>query len=420
MYRHKRHRNRAATIITRMEKVSVAIVLFLALLALPNDNGRQLVDCFSLPITGTAKLKRFSPAATPSTPSSLCSVGNPALLDAISKFSPSSDNANVITADACRVFHGRGGLFPGADHLALDYFPPVFLLTSFQHVEEEDLDVYGNALSRLWRNQILPTATIEGEEETAENPAMEIPAFTWVYQCRAQRGNTTTQLMCGQIPNPHVVTENNGKIKYLVHLAKGQNNGLFLDMSSGRAWLHDKCTKGEISSVLNLFAYTCAFSVAALNGGASNVVNVDMSRGALKIGQRNHDLNELKKQGKSAKFLSHDLFKSWGKLKRNGPYDCVVADPPSYQKGSFVASKDYVKVIQRLPSLLNEGGWALLCLNAPELDSNFILERVREGAPEMQFVERLDNPLSFVSGYPERELKVLVFRYRPSVVVAEC
>ena len=154
--------------------------------------------------------------------------------------------------------------------------------------------------------------------------------------------------------------------------------------------------------------------MAALNEGAKTVVNIDMSHGALKIGQRNHNLNGLTTSGGGgAKFLSHDLFKSWGKLKRYGPYDCVVADPPSYQKGSFVATKDYIKVIRRLPSLLNLDGWALLCLNAPELDTNFLLEKVMEGAPELDFVERLDNPRTFATAFPEKELKVLVFRFRP-------
>lgn len=72
--------------------------------------------------------------------------------------------------------------------------------------------------------------------------------------------------------------------------------------------------------VLNLFAYTCAFSVAALKGGADEVVNMDMSKGALAIGKQNHLLNGLTA---GARFLGHDIFKSWGKLKKNsGPMTC--------------------------------------------------------------------------------------------------
>ena len=185
-------------------------------------------------------------------------------------------------------------------------------------------------------------------------------------------------------------------------MLKGQNHGLFLDMACGRQWLREHAKR---ACVLNLFAYTCAFSVAALQGGASEVVNVDMAAGALAIGQHNHQLNALN----GARFLAHDLFKSWGKVKRMGPYDIVVADPPSYQKGSFVASKDYARLVRRLPELLAPGGQALLCLNAPELPSRFLLDLVATEAPELRFVERLGNPPSFADGDAEKALKVMLF-----------
>ena len=69
-----------------------------------------------------------------------------------------------------------------------------------------------------------------------------------------------------------------------------RHRGLFLDMANGRRWLQDN-SKGKY--VLNLFCYTCAFSVAALRGGAEEVVNIDKVKGVIKIGQRNHDLNNL-------------------------------------------------------------------------------------------------------------------------------
>ena len=110
-----------------------------------------------------------------------------------------------------------------------------------------------------------------------------------------------------------------------------------------------------------------------------------------------------------ASFLAHDLFKSWGKLIRGGPYELVIADPPSFQKGSFVATKDYARLARRLPDLLVPGGHALLCLNAPELDTEFLHHQMREQAPELQFVQRLPNPAVFADIDPERALKVLVY-----------
>ena len=292
------------------------------------------------------------------------------LLDAIARAQPGQD--------ACRIFHGRGGLFDGCEHLSLDWYAPVWVLTSFEPLSDEQLQAVHTAL--------------------AQRPE----PLNWVYQLRQSGpGRSDTRLMAGQVPEPHVVTEQ--AARYRVHVLKGQNHGLFLDMACGRQWLQGQA---DGLRVLNLFAYTCAFSVAALQGGAAEVVNVDMAAGALAIGQQNHQLSGLV----GARFLAHDLFKSWGKVKRMGPYDIVVADPPSYQKGSFVASKDYARVIRRLPELLVPGGRALLCLNAPELPSQFLRDLVAAEAPGLRFVNRLDNPAVFADVDPERALKVLLFQ----------
>jgi 23S rRNA (cytosine1962-C5)-methyltransferase len=149
------------------------------------------------------------------------------------------------------------------------------------------------------------------------------------------------------VPDPHVVTENGARFR--VHVLRGQNHGLFLDMAEGRRWVREmpRPAARPRPKVLNLFAYTCAFSVVALQAGAKQVVNVDMSHGAMAIGQQNHQLNGITT---GASFLAHDIFSSWGKITRSGPYDLVIVDPPSYQKGSFVATKDYARLMRRLPT----------------------------------------------------------------------
>ncbi|MEX1165341.1 MAG: class I SAM-dependent methyltransferase, partial [Hydrogenophaga sp.] len=159
--------------------------------------------------------------------------------------------------------------------------------------------------------------------------------------------------------------------------------------------------------VLNLFAYTCSFSVAALQGGAKAVVNIDMAQPALTTGQQNHQLNGITS---GAQFFAHDLFSSWGKVNRMGPYDLVIADPPSFQKGSFVAAKDWPRLLRRLPDLLKPGGRALLCLNAPELPERFLRDLFAAEAPSLTVEQRLPNPLAFADVSTDRALKVLVAR----------
>jgi len=308
------------------------------------------------------------------------SVGRPvqALLNAIAKMD--------LSADAQRVFHGRGGLHPGCEHWALDFYPPVWVLTSFQPTTEEDLASIRTALTERW-SHLAPGQVLN-----------------WVVQCRLE-GKTETKLMTGSVPAPHVVTQNGAR--FLVHVLRGQNHGLFLDMSEGRRWVREHVSARPGLKVLNLFAYTCAFSVVARQAGALHVSNLDMSHGALAIGQQNHQLNGL---ASGAGFLAHDIFTTWGKISRGGPYDLIILDPPSYQKGSFVATKDYARLMRRLPDLLQPGGHALLCLNAPELNVAFLTDQMQELAPSLAFVERVPNPPAFADVSPERALKVLVYR----------
>ncbi|MBS0468369.1 MAG: class I SAM-dependent methyltransferase [Proteobacteria bacterium] len=302
----------------------------------------------------------------------------------------------IATSDsAVRLFHGRGGRFAGEEHWTLDAFPPALLLTSFKPITEGELATVGGLLQGRW-------------------VALGAPhPLTWVYQCRQPSGRTDTRLMAGALPEPHIVSE--AGARFMVQLLRGQNHGLFLDMAEGRRWVREfaadfRTREGRGARVLNLFAYTCAFSVAALQGGAAHVTNLDMARGALATGQQNHQLNGLHT---GASFLAHDIFSSWGNITRSGPYDLVIADPPSYQKGSFVATKDYARLLRRLPQLLTPGGHALLCLNAPELGPRFLTEQVSAQAPALVFVERVANPPVFADIDEDRSLKALVFRLCP-------
>ena len=302
-----------------------------------------------------------------------------------------------LPGDACRVFHGRGGLHPGCEQWVLDAYPPVWVLTSFAPATDEQLATIGAALQARWQ-QIAPAA--------------DAP-LNWVFQQRGTdirlQARSDTRLMAGSVPDPHTVAE--GPARYRVHVLRGQNHGLFLDMAEGRRWVRDFCAdfkrrQGQGARVLNLFAYTCAFSVAALQGGAAQAINVDMARGPMALGQQNHALNGLTA---GASFWVHDVFHSWGKIGRAGPYDLVIVDPPSYQKGSFVATKDYARIVRRLPTLLAPGGHALLCLNAPELSLAFLQELAHIRAPSLCFVVRLPNPASFADVNSNRALKAFVY-----------
>lgn len=285
-----------------------------------------------------------------------------------------------------RLFHGRGRCWPGLEQLTVDGLQGVVLVSLFKAPDADELQALKQLLLTLSQSSVWQASG----------------AHTLVMQHRYTL-NSDTEWLVGEAIDEWTLTE--GGLRYRVDLGRKQNNGLFLDMRYGREWVQ---ANAQGKRVLNLFAYTCGFSVAALEGGAQHVVNLDMSRAALSRGRDNHRLNGHDMS--QVTFLGHELFKSWGKVKSTGPYDLVIIDPPSFQKGSFLLTKDYQRVVRRLPELLTEDGVVLACMNDPSLGSDFLIDSVTRDAPSLRFEQRLANPPEFPDADVECGLKALVFK----------
>jgi 23S rRNA (cytosine1962-C5)-methyltransferase len=225
---------------------------------------------------------------------------------------------------------------------------------------------------------------------------------TLVVQRRYIKGSPS-EVLIGEVPDNLYVVEDGMKIK--LNLLSNRNSGYFPDMKNGRRFVRENA---KDKRVLNLFSYTCAFSLAAKFGGAYEVINIDMSKGALSTGKANHSLNALEPRGVS--FLSYNILKSFSNIKKKGPYDMIIIDPPTFQKGSFEATKDYEKIIKKLPQIASEDCILLSCLNSPNLESSFIIDHIKRWAPSFEFQERLTNVEEFESADEERSLKNLVFK----------
>ena len=293
-------------------------------------------------------------------------------------------NASDFT-DCQRLFHGRGHTYEKLSHVNVDWLAPVILITLYQAVDEAWLLTQARALQAL----------------TNECRSVQVQ--------RRYEKFAPTQVLLGEAIDNTVVTENG--LLYNIELGKAQNSGLFLDMANGRSWVYQQATG---KNVLNLFAYTCAFSVAAIAGGASKVVNIDLSKSSLSKGRDNHQLNKLaKKEGKQIVFEGVDIFKSNSRIKKYGKYDLLICDPPSFQKGSVNIERDYAKIIRRIPQWMNDGAKLMLCLNSPDLDEQFLKEEVARECPDCIFEQRLANPNVFKEAHKGKGLKVLVFSYLP-------
>ena len=297
---------------------------------------------------------------------------------------------NHVPDETRRIFHGRGRCWAGLEHVTVDWLQGVVLVSLFREPAASELDALVEMLSTL-----------------TSDPAWKASgAHTLLLQHR-YLPESDMQRVLGDPVEEWVITENG--LRYKLDLGIKQNNGLFLDMRYGRRWVQQHAAGKR---VLNLFAYTCGFSVAAIAGGAEHVVNLDMARAALSRGRDNHRLNEHDLSRVS--FLGHELFKSWGKVRKTGPYDLIIIDPPSFQKGSFALSRDYQKILRRLPELLTDNGMVLACINDPDTGPDFLIHGMMAEAPDLVFVERLDNPPEFPDVSLDSGLKALVFERHAS------
>ena len=135
--------------------------------------------------------------------------------------------------------------------------------------------------------------------------------------------------------------------------------------------------------MLNCFAYTCAFSVAAAAAGA-RTASVDLSRRSLDWGKENFRLNGLDPSGHE--FLAGDTFDWLRRLARHGRrFDGVVLDPPTFsrdRKGKvFRVEDDFGALVALAALLLAPGGWMLCSSNARTLTAAGFRRTVLDGLP---------------------------------------
>jgi len=289
------------------------------------------------------------------------------------------NNSKTATNEFKRLFHGRGGIYENYKHITIDSIDNILNVSIY--FEE--------------KNEIEFIKMIKQFVSTCQK------YDTLVIQKRYTK-DCVNEILMGVLPENLYVVENKMKLK--LNLTDNKNNYYFADMKNGREFVRQN---SKDKNILNLFSYTCAFSVAAKFGGAKSVVNVDMSKGALKVGMANHSLNNLDPKGVS--FLPYNILKSFSSLKKKGPYDLIIIDPPTFQRGSFEATKDYEKIIKKLPQLASENCILLACLNSPKLTSEFIIKLIEKFAPSFKYQKRLANLKEFASIDEEKSLKNLVF-----------
>lgn len=228
---------------------------------------------------------------------------------------------------------------------------------------------------------------------------------------RMYQPNSVQPLM-GDLPEGEIVVREGGW-RLLVDVVGGQKTGLFLDQRENR-YLVASLASG--ARVLNLFAYSGAFALAAMTGGAREVVNVDIARSAQELAEKNYQLNGF--PWKPENYLVGDAFEVCKHLQaRASRFDLVIVDPPAFVKKAEAISAGlagYHHINARALQLVTTGGFLLTCscsarVTVEQLEAALLAAALEVGR-EVVILERRgagpDHPVSLFC--PEtRHLKAL-------------
>jgi 23S rRNA (cytosine1962-C5)-methyltransferase len=204
-------------------------------------------------------------------------------------------------------------------------------------------------------------------------------------------------------------TEIDRKIKehdvwYAIDLTLNRDASLYLDTRNLRKWIIENL-KGR--SVLNTFAYTGSFGVAAFKGGASRVVQIDLNPEFLNIAKTSYSLNgfPIQKGG----FIARDFFEQVSNMKRiNSLFDCVLIDPPFFSttpRGKVDQVHESARLINKVRPLINDGGYLVAINNALFVSGQEYMQTLDSLCKDgyLKIKELVSVPQDF-TGYPETRM----------------
>lgn len=175
-----------------------------------------------------------------------------------------------------------------------------------------------------------------------------------------------SQFLFGEdAPEPLIIKENG--ISFAVYLNEGLMTGIFLDQKEVRGRLIDGAAIGK--SVLNMFSYTGAFSVAAAMGGAFSTTSVDLAKRSSSKTKEQFEVNQLPLDNQ--KIIVMDVFEYFKYAARKQlSYDLIILDPPSFarnKKKVFSVAKNYGDLIKESVDILADQGTIIASTNAANI-----------------------------------------------------
>lgn len=195
--------------------------------------------------------------------------------------------------------------------------------------------------------------------------------------------------MSGEKSGEPFVARENG-VKYWIDFTSGYSQGIFLDQRDNRLALRNMAAG---KTVLNTFAYTCAFGVCAALGGASTV-NLDLSKRYLDWGRRNYELNGLDPNAPSREhdFIFGDV-SDWLRrfAKKGRTFDIIVLDPPTFsrnEKGAiFTIEEGFSDLVAQAMKVLSPRGTLFCSTNQRSINAGDFRRLVTHGIDDLQNCE---------------------------------
>ena len=273
------------------------------------------------------------------------------------------------------------------------------------------LDLYGDYVVFSWYNSYI--YRIRQEIIAAFNQVF--PEVLGAYEKIRFRGlDYESAHIYGQEAAEYFTVLENG-VLYQVFMNDGLMTGIFLDQHEVRGSLVDGLAMGK--SLLNMFSYTAAFSVAAAMGGASETTSVDLAKRSRELSEAHFYANGLSLD--HHRLIVMDVFEYFKYAKRKGlSYDVIVLDPPSFarnKKQTFSVAKDYHKLISQSLEILTPGGIIIASTNAANVSRQKFTEQINKGfaGRKYQILNKYGLPADFV--YNEKDessnyLKVITMK----------
>jgi len=199
-----------------------------------------------------------------------------------------------------------------------------------------------------------------------------------------------------ETPKETIVAETG--MRFVVKPWEGGSIGLYLDHRENRRRIRSMVGGKD---VLNLFAYTCGFSVAAAMGGASSTVSVDLAGAALEWGKKNFELNGFPLD--QHEFVSVDAATYFRRArKEERDFDFVIIDPPSFAHGrkrgqDFSVARDLPDLIREACGVLRKGGMMMVSTNLRKMSHAGLRKHIKDGAGKRRprIIEKPELPGDF-------------------------